>query len=267
MTDQCLPIHDLSPRQIISKCMSAWQQNILFDRALEQETKDFLTSIDRFAVIAYRLRCAPIVLDVGSSTGILAAILKMLGHEVYAVDFFDQSLRNVYVKSRIIFHVCNIEADPLPFESEFFDAVTCCQTLEHFTHAHLLPVVEMKRVLKPRGLLEIDVPNAVGIRNRWRVIRGKHLTWDYEKHYLNPRASMYRGREYYPDRHNREFTKDELSLLLHRAGFSKVEVEYLRDETVRLGPSKLKSIGSWIRNTWPQGRKTLMGIGIKEATD
>jgi SAM-dependent methyltransferase len=125
----------------------------------------------------------------------------------------------------------------------------------------------MKRVLKPGGLLEIDVPNAVGIRNRWRVIRGKHLTWDYEKHYLNPKPSIYRGREYYPDRHNREFTRDELSLLFHRAGFSNIEVKYLRDETVRLGPSKLKSIGSWIRNAWPQGRKTLMGIGIKEASD
>jgi len=260
-------VHRLTLTQIFKHTLAKYKDGLLFDPSLEQESKDLLTSIDRFTIIAHRLRKCRRILDIGSSTGILAAVLKHLGHEIYTVDFFDQSNRSAYLKNNISFAVCNIEADPLPFESEFFDAVTCCQTLEHFTHAHLPPVLEMKRVLKPVGLLEIDVPNAVGIRNRWRVIRGKHLTWDYEKHYLNPKPSIYRGREYYPDRHNREFTRDELSLLLHRAGFSNVEVEYLRDETVRLGTSKMKSIGSWIRNAWPQGRKTLMGIGMKEATD
>lgn len=75
---------------------------------------------------------------------------------------------DVYIRHNIPFQICNIEADSLPFESEFFDAVSCCQALEHFTHSHLPPVIDMKRVLKEGGLIELDVPNAASFRNRSR---------------------------------------------------------------------------------------------------
>lgn len=261
--NQKTAVHRLGKVQIIAHCLKAMREGKLFDISFEQEKKDFLTSIDRFADIAVELRESPKVLDVGSSTGILAAILKFLGHEVYTVDFFDQNQRTVYTTQEIFHQVCNVEADRLPFDDDSFDAVCCCQTLEHFTHAHLPPVLEMKRVLRPGGLLEIDVPNAVGFRNRLRVLRGKHLTWDYEKHYLNPVASVYKGKDYYPDRHNRELTKKELECLYRAAGFVDIKVRFIRDETVRAGLKKFKSIGSSLRNLWPAGRKTLMGIAKK----
>lgn len=52
------------------------------------------------------------------------------------------------------------QADPIPFDDGYFDAISCCQTFEHFTHSHLPPLLEMKRKLAPGRIIEIDVPNA-----------------------------------------------------------------------------------------------------------
>lgn len=230
-----------------------------------REDNDLYSSLDRFSDIATRLRYSPKVLDVGAGTGILISILAALGHEVHAVDFFDMRDASAIKIAKAKFTVCNIEADPLPYQDGYFDAVCCCQALEHFTHAHLPSVLEMKRVLKVGGVLEIDVPNAACLRNRLRLLRGKHITWDYAEHYLTVKPSLYKGREYYPNRHNREFTNAELRTLYRVAGFNNIEVRYLRDERFRTGGGKLKSVASWVRNLLPSTRKSLIGFGVKPA--
>ena len=256
-------VHDLTKSQIISKIFALRSKGLLYTLPAETEDNDLFTSLDRFSDIAVRLRTSRKVLDVGAGTGILIGILAALGHEVYAIDFFDKSGASVFKKANAQFAVCNVEADALPFPDLFFDAVCCCQAMEHFTHAHLPPVMEMKRVLKTGGILEIDVPNAACLRNRLRLLRGKHITWDYKEHYLSVVPSTYKGREYYPNRHNREFTKVDLLVLYRAANFSHIDVQFLRDETIRIGPQKLKSVGSWIRNIIPSTRKSLIGFAIK----
>ena len=86
---------------------------------------------------------------------------------------------DVYLRHNISFNICNVEADSHPFKNDFFDAVSCCQALEHFSHSHLGPVLEMRRVLKVGGVIELDVPNVVSFRNRSRMLRGKNITYDY----------------------------------------------------------------------------------------
>ena len=77
------------------------------------------------------------------------------------------------------------------------------------------------------------------------------------------KPSLYKGREYYPNRHNREFTNAELRILYEAAEFEDINVQYLRDERIRTGWSKLNSIGSSIRNLIPSTRKSLIGFGVK----
>jgi SAM-dependent methyltransferase len=253
-------VHQLTKKQVIALALRQHAAGKLYKLEHHQDDVDFFSSLDRFADIAVAFKNSVRVLDVGSGSGILASILSMLGHEVYAVDFFDRSESATYQMHPIVFGVCNIEADLLPFEDGFFDAISCCQTFEHFTHSHLPPLLEMKRKLKPGGLIEIDVPNAVSLRNRSRMLRGKHITWDYLEHYVHVQPSTYKGREYYPNRHNREFTKNELELLLRAAKFSAIKVSFLRDERYRFGVGKLTSIGSYIRNSVPSLRKSLIAI-------
>lgn len=257
-------VHGLNKAEIISKILQLRNAGSLYDLPAAIEDNDLYSSLDRFSDIALRLRNHKKVLDVGAGTGILVAILAALGHEVYAVDFFDKSGSDVYLKADAEFQICNIEADPLPFDDQTFDAVCCCQALEHFTHAHLPAILEMKRVLKIGGVLEIDVPNAACFRNRWRLLRGKHITWEYKEHYLLVKPSLYKNREYYPNRHNREFVKSDLLTLYEEAHFSKIKVEFLRDERIRQGWRKSLSVGSWIRNLIPSTRKSLIAFGEKK---
>lgn len=256
-------VHNLTKSQIKKFAVQKRAAGQFFNIEEQDLDDTFRGSIDRFCDIALAFRDSPRVLDAGSGNGLLLALLKMLGHEVYAIDLFDNSNADVYVRHTIPFQICNIEADSLPFESDFFDAVSCCQALEHFTHSHLPPVMEMRRVLKGGGVIELDVPNATGFRNRSRMLRGKHITYDYKKHYLYEKPVIYKGREYYPGRHNREFTRAELELLLSEAGFREIDVRFLKSRRYRTGLESLKSIGTALKDAIPPLRKSLIAFARK----
>jgi SAM-dependent methyltransferase len=224
----------------------------------------FKGSIDRFCEIAARLSCAKRVLDVGAGQALLLSFLTELGHECHALDVkYQPSMYPDTYEKGITFQVCNVEADAIPYPEESFDAVVCCQVLEHFSHSQLPAVREMKRVLRPGGVLEIDVPNVASFRNRLRLLRGKHITYDYAEHYLHATPILYKGRSYYPLRHNREFTKGELELLLQSSGFQKYEVSFLKSRRYREGIERMRSIGTAIKDLIPSFRKSLIAFAYK----
>lgn len=263
MTSFSNTVHNLTKTQIKKFAVQKRAAGQFYKIEAQDLDDTFCGSIDRFCEIAFELRKSPRILDAGSGNGLLLALLKMLGHEVHAIDLFDCSNSDVYVRHNIPFQLCNIETDAIPFDSEFFDAVSCCQALEHFTHSHLPPVLEMKRVLKNGGLIEFDVPNATCFRNRSRMLRGKHITYDYKKHYLYEKPVVYKGREYYPGRHNREFTREELGLLLYEAGFSEIDVRFLKSRRYRTGLEAIKSIGTALKDAIPPLRKSLIAFARK----
>lgn len=237
----------------------------LFDLGKESQLDRFIGSVDRFAEIAAAFGPHHRVLDVGSEGGILLSLLTELGHSCHAVDITNEpdTFPEVYRKKNIDFQICNVEIDALPYPDDYFDAVSCSQCLEHFTHSHLPAMVEFHRVLKKDGILEIDVPNAASFRNRYRLLRGKHITFDYDEHYLSAEPIMYKGVAFYPLRHNREFTRDDLQLLFEKAGFRDVSVRFLKSRRLRSGISRLKSIGTAARDLVPGIRKSLIGFGRK----
>jgi len=256
-------VHNFSKAEIKRIAVEKRNQGQFYDRNNEDLEGIFRGSIDRFCDIAYEFREYRTVLDVGSGEGLLLALLKMLGHQVFAVDLADHSRDPLYKQHGIRFQICNIEADSLPFESESLDALTCCQAFEHFTHSHLPPLLEMKRVLRSQGIIEIDVPNVVCFRNRSRMLRGKNITFDYKKHYLYEKPVAYKGREYYPNRHNREFTLAELELLLTEAGFKDIDARYLKSRRFREGWERFRTIGTALRDAIPPLRKSLIAFARK----
>ncbi len=255
----------MTKAEIKSFALAQAEAGTLFDRHKPAQLDRFLGSCDRFAEIAHAFTGRHRVLDVGSEGGILLSLLSDLGHECHAVDITDDpaGFPEVYARKQIQFAFCNVEVDPLPYPDNTFDAISCCQCLEHFTHSHLPAMREFLRVLKPGGLLEVDVPNVASFRNRSRLLRGKNITYDYEAHYLDAQPLTYRERNFYPFRHNREFTRDELELLFRRAGFREVKADFLRSRRVRFGWSRLSSIGTWLRDLVPGMRKSLIAFGRK----
>jgi len=255
----------LTKRMLLQRALELRRRGALFDPADAELQELFAGSIDRFCDIALKLRGARRVLDVGAGHGVLIGFLSELGHECRAVGWPDVSghYPRIYRDMGIVFDVCNVEVDPLPFPDASFDAVVCCQVLEHFTHSHLPAVREMRRVLRDGGILDIDVPNVASLRNRSRILRGKNITYDYAEHYLNAEPLLYKGKSFYPLRHNREFTREELRTLLAAAGFRNIEVRFLRSRRYREGLARLKDLGSAVRDAWPSLRKSLMAYAEK----
>lgn len=236
----------------------------LFRRGNAQLEDVFKGSIDRFCDIAVALRNAHRVLDVGAGHGLLLSFLTELGHECHALDVQDQPTANpdTYGKG-ITFQLCNVEVDPIPYPDESFDAVVCCQVLEHFSHSHLPAMKEIRRVLRPGGIVEVDVPNAVSFRNRSRMLRGKHITYDYEEHYLHAAPILYKGMSFFPRRHNREFTKSDLEILLRASGYREIDVQFLKSRRYREGWGRLQSVGTAIKDLVPSLRKSLIAFAVK----
>jgi len=97
------------------------------------------------------------LLDVGCGTGHLAGELLAAGHRVTAVDRLPEALAAARADTRDV-GLLRADAGRLPLRSGAFDAVTMLDVLEHVDDAAAL--VELRRVLRPGGVLVLTVPAA-----------------------------------------------------------------------------------------------------------
>lgn len=70
---------------------------------------------------------------------------------------------------------CNLELDSLPYEDACFDLVVFTETLEHIPRSPYVLLGEVKRVLKPGGLVLFSVPNLSSLSNRIRFVLGRNV--------------------------------------------------------------------------------------------
>lgn len=103
-------------------------------------------------------------LDIGVGIGKCMVALKKHGMEVHGIEpseaFFDMAKKNPALKDASL-HNCAIEE--FDFENNYFDFVTFGAVLEHLYHPKEA-MAKALSVLKPGGLLHIEVPNS-----RWLV--------------------------------------------------------------------------------------------------
>lgn len=126
--------------------------------------------------------------------------------------FHEKSVANKeIVSTEIAFRHFNIEQDVFPFESQSFDAVLFCEIIEHLLNDPCAVLREIKRVLRPGGALILTTPNIDRLENVARLIVGANIYDPYSGH--GPYG-----------RHNREYNKHELFLLLNYLGFSIDEI-------------------------------------------
>jgi SAM-dependent methyltransferase len=123
--------------------------------------------------------------------------------EVAYQDFKSERSLSVQLKSSHF----NIEEEPFPYSDEEFDIVLFCEIIEHLLMNPVAVLKEIKRVLKPNGALILTTPNVSRLENVARIIAGANI------------YDPYSGYGPY-GRHNREYNKHELYLLLNYLGFT-----------------------------------------------
>ncbi len=108
--------------------------------------------------------------------------------------------------------VANVE-EPLPFDDASFDAVVAGELFEHLRFPEGV-VGEVRRVLRPGGVLVGSVPNAFRVQSRLRFLRGRPPEDD--------------------PTHLHMFSPGQMNALL--AGFSDVRIEFVGGRYRRLSP-------------------------------
>jgi SAM-dependent methyltransferase len=230
--------------------------------ALEPASSDyFYGSCDRWSMAIAELSRSPEkgrVLDIGAHEGFFCEALMKLGYPAFAIDLKSHVDESLWTTLGVEWRPCHIEADPIPFPDDYFTGVYMGQLLEHFTYSPRKPFQEIRRILKPGGLLVVDVPNVGEWHNYYRLLRGKNILWDYKKHYLDYEPDFYKGRPYF-DRHNREFTAGELKTLAETCQFEVVRIAYIRSR--RQGKKGLRHLErpfTALRDLVPIFRKGIM---------
>lgn len=101
----------------------------------------------------------------------------------------------------------NLELSDYPYPDEHFDLVLFCEILEHLVVDPLPVFDKLHRIIKPGGHLIVTTPNAARLANVAILLSGSNIFDRY-----HPQFGVY-------GRHNREFTLEELEVILSNAGF------------------------------------------------
>jgi ubiquinone/menaquinone biosynthesis C-methylase UbiE len=146
-------------------------------------------------------------LDVGCGTGFQTTLIALFGHDVVGIDIagellrrakrkqpadylmsdlfaspftfvrkYSESVRQYAVYGKGENHVvgdamyCQASATSLPFQSETRDVIVCCGSTLNFIDQYMLALKEMYRVLRPGGLLIIEVENRYNLDLLWALI-------------------------------------------------------------------------------------------------
>lgn len=121
-------------------------------------------------------------LDVGCATGSLVKALLEENVDTYGVDISEYAINTSPVRDRL--KLVDVEEEPLPFPTGYFDLVTSLQTLEHLSNVEKA-ISEISRVLKTGGFFFMTAPSpdagecqehiSLLSRDEWVRILRKHV--------------------------------------------------------------------------------------------
>ena len=243
------------PSQISANLKSAYEIVERVEKIIGDKTHGdyFGSSVKRYLhyfSAAMTIEKGSKILDIGNAPGHVAIGLHLSGMEVQGINL-NELWNDTYPSPEWldVFKViaCDIEKTDLPFENNSFDAVYFTEVLEHIAITDPTKILtEIKRVLRPSGLLVFSTPNICNISNIHALMNEINIYWAPEIFY----GSL--------DRHNREFTPREVNSILQNAGFTDITMYGINcDSNWRSGTSEfiynlISKIGddhSLLRNT------------------
>lgn len=170
-----------------------------------------------------RLGLGKKILDIGIAYGFYDIILK----EDFGLDITGMELQENIAAYSFLPKLHNIQMiagglsqKPCLIPDNSFDVVIFSEVIEHLRISPIRALLEINRILKPEGLLLITTPNVARLSNILRLFIGKNIVEmfpddDSELNHVTDRMT-----------HIREYTMDELKMLLRRAGYKIIEAKY-----------------------------------------
>ncbi len=154
------------------------------------------------------------VLDIGCAYGTLLLYAHRLTIcEAFGIDFIKQyASPEFFAKWNMIFAVCNIELDPLPWPG-LFDAIIFTETIEHLNFHPLPTLVKIRELLGDGGILYLSTPDS--------DFCGR-ITKYYESLDKMPEANRDR---YLFDDHTWQYNEAEIRELFQKAGLRITRLE------------------------------------------
>jgi SAM-dependent methyltransferase len=175
---------------------------------VRRDEGDFVFVPERIPLFVEAIGRGKRVLDLGCRAGALTRHF-LDGNSVVGLDVDAAALEKARALG-IEPVQANVE-ERLPFDGESFDAVIAGELFEHLQFPDAL-VAEIRRVLRPGGVLVGSVPNAFRVQSRVRFLRGRPPEDD--------------------PTHLRMFSPDEMRTLL--GGFRDVRIDFVGGRFVRL---------------------------------
>lgn len=125
---------------------------------MEDSLWQMIEEVTRSMILKYRDAYTPAsgtvkFLDAGVGLGRVLESLPS-AFDKFGTDVSSELLERAVKKG---FHVCKAQLEALPYRDSAFDAVLCTDVLEHVVNLHKA-CLELKRVLRPGGILFVRVP-------------------------------------------------------------------------------------------------------------
>jgi ubiquinone/menaquinone biosynthesis C-methylase UbiE len=147
--------------------MSQW------NRIFKQYGKSFISSPENIPRILKFLRKNNVkrVLDLGCGTGGDVVYLAKQGFEVYGIDVAKEAVRVAKESLKAKKLKANLKVgsiyEELPYEDDFFDAAISIRVIHHAGIKDIRKLIkEIKRILKPKGLIFVTVRKKIPQRSR-----------------------------------------------------------------------------------------------------
>lgn len=170
-----------------------------------ERSRSLLESLSRHSGFVGRM------LDIGAGRGEMLYTAKQLGWEAHGVEASEEFAS--YARETYGVNVMSSTLQDAHYPDAWFDLVTLGAVLEHLYHPKQI-LQEVHRILKPDGLVWVDVPNEESLYNKianlYFKLQGKN--WVSQ---LSPTFEPY---------HVQGFTQRSLQALLENTGFTTVSL-------------------------------------------
>lgn len=159
------------------------------------------------------------LLDIGTTPFTFLVKRSYPHYEVWTVDK-TPIMQGRCKEEGVFFRLADLNDAKLPFDDSYFDVVVFTEVLEHLCVPHSLVLREVKRVLRPGGMLILSVPNIAALHKRIKLLFGRSILPPADRQ-LNKNKTHGYG-------HLHEYTMDEIVSTLRRVGFRVSKKKYLQ---------------------------------------